>query len=151
MDRGQPQLARVLRYFEVLCAVLAVQGLGWALIGSFDPFGIWDGLAARALYAAPRLPDEALPLARLHLVLMGATDAGFFVLLHSLVRHGISSGLPWAHRAAVCGIGTWFLTDTLGSLYLGAWFNVAFVNLPALLLMAVPLWSLRNSHREDSP
>lgn len=141
-------ITRMLRCFEVLCAILAVQGLGWALIGSFDPFGTWDGLAAQALYAAPRLPDAALPLARLLLVLLGATDAGFFVLLYFLVRHGISSGLPWAHRAAVCGIGAWFLIDTLGSLYLGAWFNVALVNLPALLLMAIPLWSVRNLHRE---
>jgi hypothetical protein len=131
------------RYFELLCLLLAAQGLGWALVGSFDPFGVWDGLAAASLYGAARLPPEALPLARLLLVLLGATDAGFFVLLYFLVRHGVAAGLSWAHRAAVYGVATWCLVDTIGSACLGAWFNVVLVNLPASILLAVPLWSLR--------
>jgi hypothetical protein len=141
----------MLRYLEYLCVLLALQGLGWALVGSFDPFGIWDGLAAGALYGAGDLPAEALPLARLLLVLLGATDSGFFVLLFFLVRHGIGEELAWAHRASVSGIGTWFAIDTIGSLYLGAGFNVALVNLPALLLMAVPLWFLRPGRARSKP
>jgi hypothetical protein len=133
----------MLRYLEYLCVLLAIQGLGWALLGSFDPFGIWDGLAATALYGTGDLPRAALPLARLLLVLLGATDAGFFVLLFFLARHGIRARLTWAHRASVSGLGTWFVIDTAGSLYLGASFNVALVNLPALLLLGVPLWFLR--------
>ena len=50
------------RFLEILVLALALQGLGWALIGSFDPFGIWDGLAARALYGEAQLPAEARPL-----------------------------------------------------------------------------------------
>ena len=74
---------------------------------------------------------------------LGGTDAGFFVLLYFLVHHGVARGLAWAHRGAVAGIACWFVIDSTGSALLGAGFNVALVNLPALLVLGVPLYLLR--------
>ena len=124
--------------------MLGLQGLGWALLGSFDPVGLWDGLAAQALYGTETLPQQARPLGRLLLVLLGATDAGFFAQLYFLVRYGIGAGERWAHRGAVAGLLVWFVIDSTGSIALGAWFNVALVNVPALLIVGGPLWMLRN-------
>ena len=76
-------------------------------------------------------------------MLLGGTDAGFFVLLYFLVRHGVAAGTACAHRGAVAGIASWFVIDSTGPLWLGAGFNVALVNLPALIRLAVPLYALR--------
>ena len=135
------------RALEVISLLLAAQGISWALLGSFDPWGIWDGLAARALYGAAELPEGALPFGRLMMVLLGGTDAGFFVLLYVLVRYGVRAGEHWAHRGAMAGMLTWFVIDTAGSLLLGATFNVVLVNIPALLLVGIPLWSIRPEDR----
>lgn len=134
------------RALEWLCLALVVQGLSWIVLLSFDPFGVWEGLAAQALYGSESLPQAALPLARLLTAILGATDAGFFVLMFVLVRHGFGEH-TWAYRGVVAGVLTWGLVDSAASAALGAWFNVALVNLPALVLLGVPLWIVRPSGR----
>lgn len=140
------QHERVKRALEWLCIALVVQGLSWVALTSFDPFGVWDGLAAQALYDLDGLPEDALPLARVLTAILGATDAGFFVLMYALVRHGFGRD-AWAHRAVVAGVATWGLVDSAASLWLGAGFNVVLVNIPALLMIGVPLWILRPTGR----
>lgn len=55
--------------------LFAVQALGWVVLGSFDPFGPWDGLAVEAPFGG-RTPAEVGRFRRFVLGPFGATTAG---------------------------------------------------------------------------
>jgi hypothetical protein len=131
------------RVLLALSALFAAQAAGWALLGSFDPFGFYEGHMARALWGADALPADARRAFAFTLVPFGATTAGFFVLVFLVVRHAFPQREPWAWRAVGAGIGTWFALDTALCAAHGAWFNVLLVNLPCLALLVPPLLALR--------
>lgn len=136
------------RYLEVLTLILVAQGISWTLIGSFDPFGIYDALLAQALFGTEALSEDASAVFRFALVPLGATDAAYFALAWFVVRHGIREGLGWAYRAFLVATLLWFVVDCAMSLAVGATFNVLVVNLPCLLLLAPAFWALRDLARE---
>jgi len=46
------------------------------------------------------------------------------------------------------GIGLWFVLDTAVSLYHRVYFNALAVNVPLLLIVALPLWFTRREFAE---
>ena len=149
-----------LRVLVALCALFVVQGVSWCVFGSFDPFGIWDTMAARTLFGQGELPPEAARFGRLLVVPLGATSAGFFALAALVLWRGVgregtravyknhlvgSEGRAWIVDAFAVGFAVWFLVDSLFCAAIGAWFNVLWVNLPALVLVAIPTALLRRA------
>lgn len=137
------------RYLLVMTAVFALQGVSWMAFGSFDPFGIYSRLMARALLDAPVLTPEADAVFSFAVVPLGATTAGFFVLVHFLVRFGFARRERWSYDAVVAGVLVWFALDSTISVHHGAWFNVGLVNVPCLVVLGVPLWFLRRHFVAD--
>ncbi|REJ76785.1 MAG: hypothetical protein DWQ36_24640 [Acidobacteria bacterium] len=135
-----------LRVLVALCALFVVQGVSWCVFGSFDPFGIWDTMAARTLFGQGELPPEAARFGRLLVVPLGATSAGFFALAALVLWRGVGrEGRAWIVDAFAVGFAVWFLVDSLFCAAIGAWFNVLWVNLPALVLVAIPTALLRRA------
>ena len=126
----------------VATAIFAVQALSWVFIGSFDPFGIYDGLLARALYGTDTLPADAALLFRFAVVPLGATTAGYFVLAHAIVRFAFPRRERWAWWAVTGAIAVWFVFDSAFSIWHGAAFNVFLVNIPCVVILGVPLGAL---------
>ena len=131
------------RYLKLLSILLTLQGLSWALIGSFDPFGIYDSLFAHAMFGVDVLPTEVQRAKAFLLGPFGATDAGFFVLFYFIAAHGFARREAWAYRALLAGVGTWFVVDTIMSLVHGMYFNIYLVNIPAGILLGLPLFFTR--------
>jgi hypothetical protein len=127
------------RILEVAAWLFAGQAVTWVVLGSFDPFGMYDQRLAWALVGRDTWSEETRGVLRFCVGLLGATTAGFFVLVACLARHAIARGERWAVRAVSAGVSTWFLLDCGLSLWVGASFNVWLVNLPCLFVLGVPL------------
>lgn len=134
-----PSLPFWTRWLLIVSILLAVQGMSWIIMGSFDPMGIYDARVARVLLDSDSLPASAKATFRYAVALLGATDAAFFVLFAIIVRIPFSRRESWAHAALSSSILTWFLLDSVFSISVGAWFNVLIVNIPCLLLIGIPL------------
>lgn len=147
MPELSPPARRWLFVLVALCVLMALQGVSWMVLGSFDPWGIWDGLAAQELYGSAELPPEARQFARLVMIPFGATDAAFFALAALVLWRGVGRGQGWALEAFAWSFALWFMLDSLGCALLGAWFNVWLVNVPALVLVSVPYLFLRHAVR----
>lgn len=144
-----PATRRWLLVLVALCVLMALQGVSWMVFGSFDPLGIWDGLAAQELFGTEELPHDATRFARLVMIPFGATDAAFFALAAIMLWRGVGSGQLWTLDAFGFAFALWFLLDTLGCALIGAWFNIWLVNVPALVLVAAPYALLRRSLAEQ--
>lgn len=131
------------QWLLVASIFLAIQGASWVFIGSFEPFGIYDGMVSRHFADSGTIPDSARPFYHFVIGLLGATDAAFFVLFAFIVKYPFANGERWSHHALVAGFLTWFILDCGFSIYLGAWFNIACVNLPCLILIGLPLFATR--------
>ena len=127
------------KYLMIASIVFALQGVSWAVIGSFDPFGIYDGIWAQQMFGADELPADAARARSFLLGPFGATDAGYFILVFFLARYGWAERKRWAHTAVSAAVACWFVLDTTVCLIHGVYFNVLVVNLPAIAMLAPPL------------
>jgi len=127
------------RWLFIVSVLLAVQGASWVVMGTFDPFGFYDSLAAPVLLGTEDFSPEARTTFRYAVALLGATDAAFFVLFAFIAKIPFAAGERWAHVALTAGILTWFTIDSAYSLWAGAVFNLVIVNIPCLLLIGIPL------------
>ena len=132
-------------YLRCISLFFAMQGLLWAFIGSFDPFGIYDSFMAQAFFQNPRLSAEAQKVFHFVLAPFGATTAGYFVLQYFIATHGFARKQKWAYQAITSAFMLWFVVDTSLSLYHQAYFNIWMANIPALLLMA-PVFGFTRKH-----
>ena len=123
------------KYLKAISLFFSLQGLLWAIWGSFDPVGMYDSLMARAFFNTEQLPGDAQTVLRFILVPFGATTSGYFVLQYLIATYAFARKERWAYQAIFGAFMLWFTVDTTFSLYLMAYFNVLLANLPALLLM----------------
>jgi hypothetical protein len=133
-------------WLQLACLLFGLHGLGWVLLGSFDPLGIWDQLAAQTLFAG-QMPPEVVQFRRFILGPFGATTAAYFLLLFFVLRYPFFHREPWAYAAAVASLALWFLVDSAASLRHGATFNVLLVNLPCIVILGIPLVLVRQQFR----
>lgn len=131
---------RWIAYFKFVSLFFAALSLVWIVIGSFDPFGLYDKAFARSLWYTDTLPPDAQIAFRFLLGPLGATNSGFFMLQYFVVKHALAQRQRWSYRAIITAFLSWFLLDTGSCLYLEAYFNILLVNLPALLTMVPMVW-----------
>ena len=131
-------------WLMVASAMFGIFGASWAVLGNFDPFGIYTSLLARSQWGTSQPTPEALDTFAFMTVPLGATTAGYFVMVFMLVRFGFAQRQPWAYWSVVAALLTWFVIDSVFSGLHGAYFNIWLVNLPCLLIMGVPLLMLHS-------
>jgi hypothetical protein len=74
---------------------------------------------------------------------LGATVAGWGVFLAFMAHYPFKRRERWARDCIAAGLGLWFVVDTGFSLYHQVYFNAFVVNLPLLIIIALPLWFTR--------
>jgi hypothetical protein len=127
------------QWLQVASALFALQAVSWILLGTLDPFGIYERLLAESLFARHTLTDAERSVFAFANVLLGATTAGFFVMFFMLARIPFQRGERWSYLCLVVGLLTWFVLDSTFSLIHGATFNVLLVNVPCLVVLSIPL------------
>ncbi len=126
-----------------LTILFCLQGLSWMVIGSFDPFGFYDGLLAQWLFGTSELPAAAEATLAFALIPFGATDAAYFALSALVIHHGFGRRERWAWNAVAGSFALWFVTDTGLCLVHGAVFNIVVVNVPCAVFYGIPLLLIR--------
>lgn len=134
-----------IKYLTWASVFFAVQGIFWAVWGSFDPIGWYDGLVAKSLFQTSVLPEAAEKITSFLLVPFGATEAGYFILFYFIVKYPLANRELWAYKALWTAVLTWFLLDSGLCLWHKAYFNIIVVNIPAILLLGIPLWLIRGA------
>jgi len=143
----KPTFAFWVVYLKTISLFFGLMGLGWLLMGSFDPLGVYDRAFAQAFWGREELPAAAKEAFGFAVGPLGATTFGYFLLQYFIATHAYASRQRWGYQAIVTAFLGWFLTDTLFSLARGAYFNVWFANLPCLLLM-LPIFFTNRYFRE---
>lgn len=133
------------RYLLVVSALFALQGASWVLMGSFDPFGFYTGLMARSFWGTETLTLEAQKVVSFTVGPLGATVAGYFLMVHMLARFALARREAWAYWTIVGALLLWFILDSAASLFHGMLANVLIVNIPCLIIMGLPLLALRRA------
>lgn len=124
-----------MNYLKLVSLFFAFLGILWAVIGSFDPLGIYDQWMAQSFYGADELPSEVSKAMKFILAPFGMTSAGYFVLQYFITTHAFAKKEKWAYNAIVFAFLFWFVGDTVLCFYHAAYFNIILANLPALMLM----------------
>jgi hypothetical protein len=127
------------QWLQVASALFAVQAVSWILLGTLDPFGVYDRLMAESLLARNSLTEGERSVFAFANVLLGATTAGFFVMFFMLARIPFQRLERWSYCCLTLGLLTWFVLDSTFSLVRGATFNVLLVNIPCLVVLSIPL------------
>lgn len=121
-----------------LSVALGLLLAGWGVL----PEPLFAEPILRALYLAP--PEGPFDgFARLGFVVGGGLFVGFAVAMRQLVRLDAPTRQSVA-EALLTGVAAWFVVDSLGSVLVGAVFNVV-GNLLFLFALGLPLLSLRNA------
>lgn len=131
-----------IKYLKVISILFAAMSVMWAVLGSFDPFGIYDQAFAMTYWNTDQLPTDAVLTKKVLLAPLGATSAGFFILQWFIAKHAFAKKQLWGYQAIVFAFLFWFLLDSVMCLYNGAYFNILIANIPALLLM-IPIFFTR--------
>jgi len=156
--RGEPCYARPMsaryhfwrRWLLVASVLFGLQAVGWAVLGRFDPLGVYDGYAARSLFGSEALPPDAERFQSFILGPFGATTAGYFILVFYMAKIPLARREAWALWAVTAAVLFWFALDTALSAFQGAWFNVVIVNLPCLAVLGPALWGLHAARGESA-
>jgi hypothetical protein len=129
-------------YLKVVSLFFAFLGLMWAVIGSFDPFGVYEKAFAQTYWHRDTLPPDAGQTFRFILGPFGATCAGYFILQYFIALHAYAQRKVWGFNAIVTAFLTWFVLDTTMCLVYKGYFNILLANIPALLAM-IPVFITR--------
>jgi hypothetical protein len=121
--------------------------ISWLIIG----FGLYIVVVAltqaslfenfnKPVMKAFNLSPETVPIAVFKWLfsVLGATMAGWGVMILFLIRRAFRNKEKWAWCALAASIFVWFIPDTTMSVFYGVYFNV-FVNSVLFLVVIVPL------------
>ncbi len=123
------------KYLKFVSLFFAALGVMWAVIGSFDPLGIYEKYFAQAFWGRDLLPTDAKRTFRFILGPFGATSAGYFILQFFIAKHAYANRNMWGYNAMITAFLVWFILDTSISLLHKVYFNIVMANVPSLLLM----------------
>lgn len=131
--------ASAVRAFVVAAALLGVVGLALSAFGTTAAFGFYEVRLARVFYGADATPPDTTRLIAFLYGPIGGTIVGHMILLAAIARRALAAGERWALVACAGSIGVWLVVNLTASIAFGAWFDVAWVELPTVALLGGPL------------
>lgn len=88
--------------------------------------------------------DQELKLKNWLFGIIGATIAGFHILMIFISENAFKKKEKWAYHALWAGLISWFIIDSSISVYYNAFHNLWLINIPVLVLISIPLLITRN-------
>jgi hypothetical protein len=98
-----------------------------------------------------QMDNDADHMRRFFFGIIGGTIAGYFLLQTFIVIYAFKKREIWSWYAILLAILLWFITDSILSLWHGAFFNVWMINIPSLALTIVPLAMTRRYFHKSGP
>jgi hypothetical protein len=146
MDYSQKSEMRFKLWSEVLLwanYLMLLMGFFVAFAGNSWIFDMHKDGIYQVFNQGKPLGGEILDLKNWLFGIIGATMMGFNVLAIFIIRFALTKKEIWAWNALFYGIIVWFVLDSAISFYYSAYFNIYWINLPALLTFLVPLYFIR--------
>lgn len=154
-DRVPTRLPRGWRGMYWTSVVFVGVGLVVAFALTSPLFDVYRGLMGRAYYpdssGGGSLPGSARAYLGFIAGPIGGTFLAHFLMLAWALRAVGAERPRWLYRCVVGSILGWFVVDSTMSLVHGAAFNVAMINVPTLVAMAVPLVAAHASRLGSAP
>ncbi len=135
------------RWLFTFSLVVVIFGMGMALLNRTPLFAFFDSQVNPAFWEANPLPPGANGFIGWIYGVLGATMAGWGVVLVFIAGVPFRSRERWAWNAIVLGLSLWYLTDTAISLYFGVVFNAIF-NTVIFVLAVLPLLFTRREFQK---
>jgi hypothetical protein len=114
-------------------------GLLVAFAGNSIFFSAHNAFTQQVFFPDSGFSPEVLQLKNWLFGIIGGTIVGFHVLMVMISEHAFRRRERWAWQAMMWGMISWFCIDSGISWYYGAVHNIVLINLPALVLIGVPL------------
>lgn len=114
-------------------------GILVAFAGNSLAFELHNAYTKKVFFEAAEFAPDVLRLKNWLFGIIGGTIVGFHVLMIMISENSFKRKEPWAFRAMVYGLLSWFVVDSSISIYYGAIHNVVLINVVALLLIGLPL------------
>lgn len=89
------------------------------------------------------LYEQFKPLKNWMFAIIGATIVGFHSLSIFIIHYALRQKEMWAYWALWFALLIWFLIDSGWSIFYGATYNVWLINIPAFVMIALPLILLK--------
>lgn len=123
------------KYLKIVSLIFVTMGVMWAVLGSPDPFGIYEKAMAQSFYNQDELPEQVNKVFQFILAPFGMTMAGYFLLQYYIAKNAFAKRELWGYRSIINAFFFWFILDTTISAIYGAWFNIVLANIPSLIAM----------------
>lgn len=122
-------------------------GVGFlcAFAGNSIFFDLHNTQTKEVFFAGEAFSPEVLHLKNWLFGIIGGTIVGFHTLMVFISEYAFKQKQRWAYRAMWLGMVSWFFIDSGISYYTGAIHNVILINLPAMVLIGLPLVMTRRA------
>ena len=137
------------RWLFVFSLVVIAFGLGMALLNRTSLFAVFDSQVNPVFWGVNPLPPGANEFQGWAYGVLGATMAGWGVILAFIAERPFRNRERWAWNTLLLGLSLWYLTDTSISLYFGVVFNAVF-NTVIFILAVLPLIFTRREFLQPS-
>lgn len=125
-------------------------GLLVAFAGNSLFFEIHNSYTKEVFLIGDEFEQNILELKNWLFGIIGATIVGFHVLMIMISENSFKNKERWAYKAMCYGLLSWFIIDSVISVYYGAIYNVLLINIVALALIGTPLIMTRKEFRNKS-
>ncbi len=120
-------------------------GLLVAFAGNSIVFALHNHYTGEVFFDGQTIPPNILNLKNWLFGIIGGTIVGFHLLMVFISEYALKKKEKWAYVAMWAGLLSWFLIDTSLSIIYGAEHNVLLINLPALIMIGIPLFMCRKA------
>ena len=132
------------RWLLVFAVLLILFGIGMVFLNTTSVFDAFFNDNINPAFRGSEDPDPtALKFQSWAYGILGATIAGWGVIIFFLVKIPFAQREKWAWNALFWGLLLWYVLDTGASIYYGVLFNALF-NTVIFLVALIPLLFTRN-------
>jgi uncharacterized BrkB/YihY/UPF0761 family membrane protein len=123
--------------FTNLIAVFV--GIITAFAGNSFFLGLHNTLTKEVFFNNSEFTNDVLNLKNWLFGIIGGTIVGFHILMIMISENAFKKKEKWAYYAMWFGLLSWFIIDSGVSFYYGAFHNLWIINIPALIMISIPL------------
>ncbi|MCU0336591.1 MAG: hypothetical protein MUF12_01910 [Sediminibacterium sp.] len=114
-------------------------GLLVAFVGNSSVFELHNTYTQKVFFQGTMLTNDILHFKNWLFGIIGGTIVGFHVLMIAISENAFKKQEKWAYYSLWIGLLSWFFIDSSISIFYGAIHNVFIINIPALLIIGLPL------------
>lgn len=126
-------------------AITLIVGLLLAFAGNSFVFKLHNSYTENVFFNSLPITGDMLQFKNWLFGIIGATIAGFHLLMIFISENAFKKKEKWAYQAMLFALLLWFVIDSGISICTGAIYNVVLINLVALFLIGLPLVMTRKA------